>query len=87
METIRASGRMALSAPATASGRSSLSCDRANGGMTTVSAVRSASGPCSTVIEKSELLRTGCPSTVQVRISYRPSAEPKTRFGMPSSKG
>ena len=55
--------------------------------MTTVSAVRSASGPCSTVIEKSELLRTGCPSTVQVSTSYRPSAEPKTRFGMPSSKG
>jgi hypothetical protein len=39
------------------------------GGMMTVSAVCKASGPCSTVIEKSALVRTGRPSAVQVKTS------------------
>lgn len=39
------------------------------GGITTVSAVASTSGPCSTATEKSESVRTGRPSTVQVSTS------------------
>jgi hypothetical protein len=46
-------------AAATAAGASRMIRELSKGGMMTVSAVRKASGPCSTVIEKSALVRTG----------------------------
>jgi hypothetical protein len=68
IDTIRAPGRPRTRArPPPAAGATGVDLRRlSNGGMTTVSAVRKASGPCSTVIEKSALVRTGRPSAVQV---------------------
>ncbi|GAA1308011.1 hypothetical protein GCM10009647_028850 [Streptomyces sanglieri] len=87
MDTMRASGRTAASAAATGGGSSRTTHEGSIGGITTVSAVPSTSGPCSTMIEKSALLRTGRPSTLQVSTSYRSPAAPKIRLGMPRSKG
>ncbi len=66
--------RMSASAAVTSAGSSVVTAAGSMAGITTVSAVRSTSGPCSTVTEKSALQRTGWPSTVQVSTSYRPSA-------------
>lgn len=87
METMRVPGRMSASAAVTSAESSAVTAAGSIAGITTVSAVPSTSGPCSTVTEKSALQRTGRPSTVQVSTSYRPSAAPKIRLGMPSSKG
>lgn len=69
METMRAPGRIRASASATPSGSSAVIQSEATGATTTVAAVASASGPCCTPIVKSALVRTGRPSTEQVRIS------------------
>ncbi len=66
METMRVPGRTAASAARASAGASRVRREVSKGGMTRVSAVASTSGPCSTVIEKSALVRTGRPSTVQV---------------------
>lgn len=87
IDTIRVPSRRDARAVATAGGTSRVMNEVSKGGITTVSAVVSACGPCSTVTEKSELVCTGRPSTVQVTTSYRPFAAPKTRLGMPSSNG
>jgi hypothetical protein len=68
MDTMRAPGATEASA-ATAAGASRMIRELSKGGMMTVSAVCKASGPCSTVIEKSALVRTGRPSAVQVKTS------------------
>ncbi len=69
MDTRRVPAVTEPSASTTACGTSVVTAVGVEGGMTKVSAVRRASGPCSTVIEKSELVRTGRPSTLQVRTS------------------
>lgn len=74
MDTIRVPGLIRATAAAKGSVSRSETMVWSNGGTTTVSAVSSASAPCSTATVKSALVRTGRPSTVQVRTSYRPSA-------------
>ena len=69
IDTMRVPGDTNVSACATAAGAAGLISEVSNGGTMTVSAVRNTSGPCSTVIEKSELVRTGWPSAEQVRTS------------------
>ncbi len=64
VDTIRAPGDTNARARATVAGASR--SGMWNGGTMTV---RKASGPCSTVIEKSALVRTGRPSAVQVATS------------------
>ncbi|MFE3450292.1 hypothetical protein ACFXJ8_15295 [Nonomuraea sp. NPDC059194] len=63
-----------------------------NGGITSVSAVSTTSPPCWTASAKSTFVRTGPPSRLQVMTSYSgspcaPTAVPKIRTGMLSSKG
>ncbi len=91
MDTRRVPGRMRPSASAIGAGRSGRSGRNApagaKGATTTVSAPASASGPCSTAMVKSAAVRTGRLSTLQVSTSYRPSAAPRIRLGMPSSNG